>query len=456
VIVFVLTFSFRAWPPTLMLIEFTVKNYRSFRDEQSWMLTADPEFGESTVPMVDVPETDEDILPSAVLYGPNASGKTNLLRALKAMQDIVLYSANSSQRGDAIDEVEPFQFDPAAREAPTMFEAVFVQEGVRYQYGFEATRTAVTEEWLFAYPKGKAQTWFERTGNDADSASIEFGRQFGGQKSVIRQATRPNALFLSTAVQLNHEQLAPVYDWFNDRLRYINANKVLGWFTLEKLEEKENHASILRMMRKADLGITGFEIDDAPAETDQMLSALQKFVRAELGDSAKILGDETTRIKFRHKGEGSSRLIDFANESQGTQRYFALAGPLLDVLENGRVLVVDELDASLHPIMVRAIVQFFHDPSTNPNGAQLLFNTHDTTLLDADLFRRDQVWFTEKFDDGATRLYALLDFDEPDDARARNLARRYLQGRYGAVPILQFSSTTTPATNGAETKGADA
>ena len=152
------------------------------------------------------------------------------------------------------------------------------------------------------------------------------------------------------------------------------------------------------------------------------------------------------RVQLQHKGqEGVNSSIELSEESQGTQRYFALAGPVLEALDKGRVLVVDELDSSLHPMMVRAIVQFFHDPETNPNGAQLLFNTHDTTLLDADLFRRDQIWFTEKFNDGATRLYSLLDFEEPPDEKAQNLARRYLRGRYGAIPILQFSSTIPAA-----------
>ena len=447
-----------------MLIEFTVRNYRSFRDEQSWTLTADPEtpFADTAadMPLTDVPKSDEQVLPSAVLYGPNASGKTNVLRAIDAMQDLVLYSANSSQRGDAIQGVEPFQFDPATRNAPTMFEAVLIEDGVRYQYGFEATRTEITEEWLFAYPKGEAQKWFERTGNDADGATIEFGSPFRGQKSVIQQATRPNALFLSTAIQLNNDQVAPVYDWFKKCLKPELGTYIKYYDTIQFLSLDLGKSRVLEMMAQADLGIDGVEIDELSAKQhEEIQMRLPKGLvtgfrtldhsadlRKTKNASYSHPGQAMKRVRLQYKGdEGVNSSIELSEESQGTQRYFALAGPVLEALDKGRVLVVDELDSSLHPMMVRAIVQFFHDPETNPNGAQLLFNTHDTTLLDADLFRRDQIWFTEKFNDGATRLYSLLDFEEPPDEKAQNLARRYLQGRYGAIPILQFSSTTPAA-----------
>lgn len=439
-----------------MLIEFTVRNYRSFRDEQSWTLTADPEISGPDMPLADVPKTGEQVVPSAVLYGPNASGKTNLLRALDTMQDIVLYSANSSQRGDEIQGIEPFQFDLATQDAPTLFEAVFVEDGVRYQYGFEVTRTEITDEWLFAYPKGESQKWFERSGNEADGAVMEFGSQFRGQKSVIQQATRPNALFLSTAIQLNNDQVVPVFDWFKNRLRFTRATNMTGMYTVNMIEEDDRAEDVISLVSKADLGITDVKVEEAAPNSDHVIDALQKFIKSEMGDSAKIVGDETRRVKFVHQSGSESYEMNFADESRGTQQYFALAGPILDVIRNGRVIAVDELDSSLHPMMVRAIVRFFHDPKTNPHGAQLLFNTHDTMLLDSGLFRRDQIWFTEKFGDGATRLYSLLDFEEPTDDRAQDLAQRYLQGRYGAIPILQFSSTTPAVTNGAEAEETDA
>lgn len=435
-----------------MLIKFTVENYRSFRDEHTWSLVADedrdaPETGGPDVPLVEIPKVQARVLPSAVVYGPNASGKTNLLRALDAMRRIVLNSARAGQRGDVITAIEPFQFDPDRRTEPTRFEIVFIQEDVRFRYGFTATRERVMEEWLYAALTTREQTWFvrdetDRTLDEAESnAGVEFGSRFEGEMKVIQRTTRPNALVLSTAAQLNTEKVAPVFDWFRDSLRYIPGQELPPFETVEALKSDQSRSQVLHLFREAGLGIEDVRIEEHinGEGDDPFIDRIHKALARELGEEVSVQAGKT-RVEIVHRSDTDSETaLNLIQESQGTQRYFALTGPLLNALQNGQTLVVDELDASMHPMMVRAIVGLFHDEAANPNGAQLLFNTHDVTLLDADLFRRDQVWFTEKFDDGATELYGLLEFEEPEDRSTRQLARRYLNGRYGAIPILRLS-----------------
>lgn len=418
-----------------MLLEFSLRNYRSFRDEHTFSLvagTGTEHLNTHTMPVDG--EGERRGLRAAVLYGPNASGKTNLLLALNAMKEVVVKSAVAGQRGDVIEPIEPFRLTEEHRTAPTAFEVTVIIDGVEYEYGFEATREHIVEEWLYAYPKGQARRWFTRRYSvNHEDGTFTPGDYLKGQRRQIWEATRPNALFLSTAVQLNNEQLAPIFDWFRESLAYLPGRRVGSAYTAEACEDDEQKRRILALLSAADLGIRDMFVEEEPVDFDQLPGSLVDVLAAS-GHKDKLERALSRAIRFQHTEEtDEAALLDLEEESHGTQQFFALSGPILDVLDHGRVLLVDEIDASLHPIMVAEMVSLFNDPETNPHGAQLVFNTHDVTLLDQDLLRRDQIWITEKFGDGASRLIPLLDFKPRKETEA--LAKNYLQGRYGGLPL---------------------
>jgi uncharacterized protein len=420
-----------------MLIEFRVANYRSINEAQTLSLVAGPakeRLKENTFEsgLPGFPR----LLRSAVIYGANAAGKTNLLRALQYMQSLVVRSA-ILQEGARIVHM-PFKLTKAASEKrPSEFEAAFADEkGIRYEYGFSVDAERFHKEWLIAYPHGRPQNWFERT---YDSKKKEYEWQFStklkGSPRVWRDATRGNALFLSTAIQLNSEQLRPVFQWFQKKLVLIFGNEfglpqLNPQLTYQLLEQPDGKRKLLQFVQAADLGIDDLAMEKVPvagnvvaeanlAREPQPASSMPTFIRI---------------TSFHKVGEtGSSIPLDLGEESKGTQILFNSAGAWMNVLKNGEVILYDELDTSLHPLMTRFLVRQFHGRTTNPKNAQLIFTTHDTSLLDGDLFRRDQVWFIEKDDKGASRVYPLTDFSPRKDEA---LERNYLRGRYGALPFI--------------------
>ena len=417
-----------------MLIEFSVTNYRSFLTPQSLTLTANTatelqEENSFISPVSNLPS----LLRSAVIYGPNAAGKSNLVLAIAFMKRLILSSAKESQEGEKIDAT-PFLFNLQSSRNPSEFEVVFIQDGIRYQYGFAVNPERVTGEWLFAYPEGRAQKWFERNYDPETQKDIwYFGPKFTGHRKVWQEATRSNALFLSTAIQLNNEQLKPVFNWFDNKLVVVGQGESIHpGFSIGECEEEKKKEEILKLMNAADLSITDiflekkeFSIDDLPPDMPQSIKE----------DIAKDLrGKKVTELFFMHPSSdnGKDVPLEFNEESAGTRKLFALAGPWLDVLNNGLVIFVDELDTSLHPHLVRFLLKLVHNPETNPHNAQLVFATHDTTVLDQSLMRRDQVWFVEKDGENATCLYPLSDY-KPRKGEA--LQKGYLYGRYGALPF---------------------
>lgn len=417
-----------------MLIEFSVANFRSLRERQTFSLArAKGEELAATNTFVARAASDFQMLRSAAIYGPNAGGKSNFLYALQAMQKIVVESAARLRPGDKL-PVTPFLLSKATRDAPSEFEVTFIVDGVRYQYGFAATPHRIYEEWLLAYPKGRAQRWFGREWDEAkEQYTWELGNSLAGEKQLWQKSTRENALFLSTAVQLNSEQLQPIYDWFSITLRMTNVS---GWspsFSATLCEQKDK-ARVMEFLRAADLGIEDIQVErkafDASDLPDDMPDHVKKTLAAELEDK------EWVDIKTVHKTmEGESVTFEFEDESDGTQKLFAFAGPWLDSLANGYVLFIDELHDNLHPRLVQFLVQLFHNDKTNPKNAQLVFTTHETSILNQDIFRRDQIWFCEKDAEQASTLYPLTDFS-PRKGR-ENLELAYFSGRYGALPYIR-------------------
>jgi len=418
-----------------MFIEFTVKNYRSIKEEQvlSMVKAKGNELEESNSFLPDAPSS-VPLLRSLVIYGPNAAGKSNVIRALMEMESIVRHSASKNQEGDLI-SVTPFLFNETTSNEPTDFEMVFISEGIRYQYGFSATKTQVFEEWLIAYPKGRPQRWFSRAfNNETDAYEYKFSDNLAGQKSVWQNATRSNALLLSTAVQLNSDQLKPIYNWFKEKLRPTNIN---GWgpsFTASLCEDDDSKEEVLKFLKAADFDIHDIKIETEKFDPKSLPDEFPESIKEKIITEMK--GKEVIDIKTIHKTDAGNLVpLEFEDESDGTQKFFSFAGPWIDILKNGYILIVDELHDSLHPKMVKYLVELFHSKKTNPNNAQLIFTTHETSILSQEVFRRDQIWFCEKDNTQATNLYPLSDFSPRKDKE--NIELGYLSGRYGALPFIR-------------------
>ncbi|WP_075881925.1 AAA family ATPase [Vreelandella massiliensis] len=417
-----------------MLIEFSVANYRSFNERQTLSLAMAKGNEHSKDNTFEVNAVNKfDLLRSAAIYGANASGKTNFLRSLQVMKEIVVNSASSHQRGDKL-PITPFRLSEKTYNAPSEFETTFVVKNVRYQYGFTATENKIYEEWLLAYPKGRAQRWFSREWSESEQEyDWELGSNLLGEKQLWVKSTRENALFLSTAVQLNSKQLQPVYDWFKDTLRMSGVG---GWgigFSASLCEKKEKN-KILEFIKAADLAINDIQVESQPFDPGSLPDDMPESIKDQISQDMK--GKKVLDIKTIHKtSDGNEVAFDIDDESDGTQRLFGFAGPWVDSLANGYILFIDELHDNLHPKLVNFLVSLFHDKNTNPKNAQLIFTTHETSILNQDVFRRDQIWFCEKNKDQSTELYPLTDFS-PRKGR-ENLELSYLSGRYGALPFIK-------------------
>ena len=415
-----------------MLIEFRATNFRSFKSTQVLTMTASAatdwaashtfDSGQPPLPRM---------LRSSVIYGPNAAGKTNLLLALQFVQAFVLGSMGL-QQGTQIN-VKPFLFDKGSRRNESAFEVLFVEGRVRYQYGFTVEADRVLHEWLIAYPNGRPQRWFERKYNRKEKSYVwEIGSKLKGDHAVWRNATRSNALFLSMAIQLNSEQLKPVFNWFQHRLVVVaGAAQFNPRLTFELFDAPDGKQRLMNFIQATDLGI-----DDIAIKRESVPAG---FITAPgipiMAPGANANSPEFLRMQTLHKVAGSkeSATLELSEESTGTSKLINAAGAWLKVLANGEVLLVDELDNSLHPNLVRFLIGLFHSSKTNKKNAQLFFSTHDTSLLDGDLFRRDQIWFMEKDKQGASRLYPLTEFSP---RKEELLGKGYLKGRYGALPYI--------------------
>jgi len=419
-----------------VLIEFQVANFKSFKEKQtlSMIASSDKSLPGNTTVVEGL--GNGRLVRSAVIYGANASGKSNLVDALKFVR---LFVARSVERKpDREIPVRPFLLDTESAQAPSGFEMSFVCKGVRCQYGFSVDSKRVHEEWLVAYPRGKAQTWFERpVDNYDDPDKWYFGPGLQGEKKRFVRMLRPDALFLSVAARFAHQQLTDIYEWFVDNSRIIKMSEFpeiqeMEQFTASAMNEAEPvHTAVRGLLRLADLGISDVSTEKKRpfVETDFPPDIFTEKGRSMLTEREVF----AVRMQHRTRGPADSEVyLPLQDESCGTRRFFALSGPWLYALSMGQVLAVDEIDSSLHPHLVRALVELFHNPEVN-RGGQLIFNTHDVTQLDNTLFRRDQIWFVEKDSAGASHLYPLLEYKPRKDEA---LEKGYLQGRYGAVPFI--------------------
>lgn len=377
------------------------------------------------------------LVPAMVLYGPNASGKTNLVDAIQFMRNAVLYSHS---RGDAKGGFprQPFKLDPDAAAEATHCEVDFVLDDIRHHYGFRATDDAIESEWLYCFPSAYKRRLFERDGDQ-----FSFGRSLRGQNTVISGLTRANSLFLSAAVQNGHKYLSRVSAFF-DSIRVVRNVDVPGPAAISQINEDEGiDERVIAFLQRAGTGVVGYERREVDVpEVERSITREVFALVVKLTDSKEEIPDPSeTKVVFElsHRTSDGKRVtLDLDRESAGTRRLLLILGATFKAVDKGSLLVIDELDASLHTQVCESVLRLFSDKTLNPLGAQLIATTHDTNLMGHSvkrqdrLLRRDQLWFVAKNRDGASEVFPLTDFRTRKDD---NLERGYLEGRYGAVPF---------------------
>lgn len=406
-----------------MLIEFRVKNFCSIQDKQNFSLIASSQ-KEHKNNTFTLKNDNLALLKSVAIYGANAAGKSNLIKAFAVMKDIVLKSA-IVQRGAKLPTL-PFLLGDD-KDKITEFELSFIAQNVKYTYGFSTSQEQIFNEWLFNYPNGRMQKLFTRTFDKKTKQYIYEDRNLTGEKKLWENSTRENALFLSTAIQLNSQQLKPVFDWFfclnisTDSGDFANSiNVTIDMF---KKQPKE----LIECLKAVDLDIESLKIDEQDFEPKLPFN-IPKEHREKFKQTRFLI--QTTHLNQKGKAVD----FDVNLESDGTQKFFAFLGPALNTLDKGTILIIDELHNHLHPAMTRFIINLFHNEKINKKNAQLIFTTHETSILHKEIFRKDQIYFCEK-QNKASKFYSLSDFK----GLRENIdyEKSYLLGRFGALPNLR-------------------
>jgi len=425
-----------------MILQFSVSNYKAFRERQTLNFAAsksDKSLEENLL-SPDLPGLkNQRWLKGVGIYGANASGKSTVIEALKTLSKLVEDSAKTTDPWSPIPGIEPFALDPTASKEPTAFSLVFVNEGVRYEYRLAATSSLVWHESLRSFPKGAERLWFIRNWSESEEKHIFTPESPSGmaRNKDIESRTLSNMLYLSKAIAENRSELAPVFQWITNHLRFLdlgartNLDKA---FTIHKLQsnDPEKSEAILDLLRHADIGIAGANIYED--DIDEKHVEMMRHILSEK-QFAKFTDEKQMTAELLHStADGSALALPWKSESTGTQRLFALTGPWLDILENGYTVCIDELETSLHPHIVRELLKIFYSAEHNPNNAQLIFTTHNPLLLDTNsLMRRDQIWLTDKDRAGKSHLYPLTDYKP---RKGESLVRGYMAGRYGGVPFI--------------------
>jgi len=416
-----------------MLIEFKVTNFRSFRETQTFSMVAGAFTQHLKTHTFDtkLPEVGR-LLRSSAVYGPNAAGKTNILRILQFMQGFVL-SSTATPPGSSL-PYTPFRFSTDSRNAPSKFEVTFLQNGIRYEYGFSLDEKRIHDEWLIEYINPRGRELFKREyDNKTKTHKWKFSTFLKGKRALWSDSTRPEELFLSKVIlNFNNQQLLPIFEWFQKRLVIIvGAATMNPTLTLNLMEQPNGKSRILPFIQEADPSIVDFTVSRESITPGAAFLPSASFVHQPAGQQLPSL----VKISLSHRSDDAENSgIDLFEESSGLQILFRSAGAWLNVFDNAEVLLFDEIDTSLHTLLARYLIGLFNSTKTNKKNAQLIFTTHNISLLNQDLFRRDQIWFTEKNYDGLSTLYPLTDFHPRND---KSLEKDYMLGRYGALPILK-------------------
>ncbi len=415
-----------------MIKTFTFKNFLSFRDEVKFSLERDSNDDSHNDSFFSI--QDGELLKSAVIYGANASGKSNFSKAFVFFHNFIVTSyANAlSNRIPTV----PFLLNSKTENEPSFFEIELVTKDKKYIYGFEVSQSKVSREWLHQYPQKK--NLFDRIGNEINSNK----RHFKEATAALEKQTRSNVLFLSLLAANNGSISNEVIEEIKKINVYPAENRDLilnyGFDNYSKHE-----AEMLSFLQEADFNIEEFQLEQKEVNKDEFANSFPPQMPRHLIDlattgSSKFVQRKvsTVHTKYDDKGNAVEKVpFDFmAQESGGTKQMFGFAALFLNALKEGKTLFIDELDSSLHPVLCRFIVQTFNSKKKNPKNAQLIFTTHDSNLLDNEILRRDQIFFVEKDKYGASNLFSLSSLGERKDLSYR---KRYFEGRYGALPYIK-------------------
>lgn len=415
------------------LVEFKFSNFRCFRDEQRLSLVsggAGRHLRKNTISPLKSKKAFR-LVNTAVIYGANASGKTSLFHAI-----FEFITAIDKSHSETIDSksyyLTPFVLDSEYRNKPTVMELTFIMDGVRYNYGFSHALGEFVEEWLYGYPSTKPIEYFYRE----KGKNIRFSDSLKGRKKTLEELTRSDSLFLSAASMNGHEFLGSIRDKLCSSIVFLHND---GIRSLEQrvarslLKSDKSKAFILDLLKEASAGVEDIEVLE-PKMTEDEWKSYRELLRPDVADKIveHVANEMPVQLSLMHRGkDGQLHKFQITDESSGTRKLFALSWPLAIAIGKGSVLVVDELDAQIHELMALSIIEMFRSKDINSQGAQLIFNTHNSGFLKSSLFRKDQIWFTEKDQGGSATLYPLTDFKPRED---KDIAKGYIQGLYGAVP----------------------
>ena len=384
-----------------MLIQFTIENHRSIKSSAviSFAASKDKSLEEYLLPV----DAKKSLLPAIAIYGANAAGKSNVLHAMMTMREMVVGEAAKISKGQKL----PWESFGGTKE-PTSFEIVFIYQGIRYAYGFSFDEKKIYTEYLYHWPNGREALIFSR-----ENGVYEF-RENVNEQITLSNRTPDNKLYLVSSNDWNLPQTENAYKWFMEKLTFLMDEEPAASETVAQIVSGDDKkARILKELLFADLGISDVTIKNLSGKTPVITT------------THRIIHEDGSVEHFQ-------LLMD--QESAGTQHFFARIGGWLQALENGALLLVDEIEDSLHPLLTKRLIEMVQDKAVNTKGAQLLFTTHDAMLLDLNFFRRDQIWFAEKYDKTcATELYSLASFSP---RKGENVRKGYLQGRFGAIPFI--------------------
>ena len=420
-----------------MLIEFSVENHRVFRERQTFSMVASRPMAKRDKPGR-VTQTGSSAVPgllrSACLFGANGAGKSSLINAMLFMLNFVRGSFRNEPGGGTA--TQPFAFHSQWCDKPSVFEVIFLHDGVLYQYGFALTVKRVVEEWLFSRPNstGRQRQIFARYYDEEKEAydwSIS-SLYLKGERESWKEQTREDALFLSTAVHLNSEDLKGVYYWFDNQLKIMHKDH-LPPYTASRFDEDGWSQKVVNFLKRADIALVDIDVKEHSLFEAPTFQEAPAEIRKMMKERIPVDAIQLTVYTVRQNEKGERVPLNLEEESTGTISLFNLAGPILDVLDNGYILVVDELNSGLHPLAFRHLISLFYDPEMNKKNAQLIFTTHDVSVTEHECMGRDQIWLVEKGKDLAAKLVPYSDFKTRDE---RSFRKGYLQGRYGAIPRI--------------------
>jgi hypothetical protein len=411
-----------------MIIDFSFKNFRSFRDLTTLSMEAAYSNKNTTF------EAEKyNLLKTAAIYGPNAGGKSNLFKAFSFFKFFILESATRFQVDDII-PVEKFKLDKNSEKEPVEFEFRFLIDNYYYRYGFSINNNSVEEEWLYHRPKGREARIFERINGE-----FIRGKDFSEGKDV-EEKTKPNTLFLSSLSQWNSKTAKRILEFIKN-INILNTSTPIGpLITIDLIDKgKIGKQDVLEFLKLSDFGINDFSIENKELDFSKLPKGIQELIKNSNPDEFKIpdkyYSTKISPVHFSYdNNEKSEVFLDFEKEeSEGTKKFFSLIGPFLATLKRGGVLLIDELDTSIHPLLLDKIIDLFNS-EYNKNNAQLIFSTHNTRILKNQTLNKDNIWFATKNKYGVSELFSLLEIKNV--RKSNNFENEYLSGRYGAIPYI--------------------